>query len=408
MTEPRGGSDVNGSTETVAVKVSGRWKLHGYKWFSSATDSDMALTLARVVRGGKVGGLSMFYLKTRREDGQLNGIQVAKLKNKLGTRQLPTAELPLDGTEAVMVGEEGRGIANISSMLTVTRLHNTTAAVGSMRKVTSLARDYATRRQAFGKRLAEHPLHMQTLARMEVETRGCLVLLLELARLQGRVEQGVASDEDALLLRLFTPVAKFYTAKAAVATISEGLLECFGGQGYIEDTGLPGMLRDAQVLPIWEGTSSVMALDVLRALGKSRYAALHALQHRLAAILAKGKHVPTLTSPVNHLTSALASFQSLNLNEQPQAGARDLSLSLAQIYIGGLLVEHALPTAGGENALPRGGNALARAGGEEDALATGRGEDAWAASHWCSRGELVPVVRGVQRGEYSDQMVQDQ
>ena len=219
----------------------------------------------------------------------------------------------------------------------------------------------------------------------------CLVLLLELARLQGRVEQGVASDQDALLLRLFTPVAKFYTAKAAVATISEGL-ECFGGQGYIEDTGLPGLLRDAQVLPIWEGTSSVMALDVLRALSKSRYAALHALQQRLAAILAKGEHVPALTSPVNHLSSALDSFLSLNLNELPQAGARDLSLSLAQIYIGGLLVEHA----------------LARAGREEDALATGRGEDAWAASLWCSRGELVPVVGRVRRGEYNDQTVQDQ
>ena len=270
-----------------------------------------------------------------------------------------------------------------------------------MRKVTSLARDFATRRQAFGKRLAEHPLHMQTLARMEVETRGCLVLLLELARLQGRVEQGVARDQDALLLRLFTPVAKFYTAKAAVATISEGL-ECFGGQGYIEDTGLPGLLRDAQVLPIWEGTSSVMALDVLRALSKSRYAALHALQHRLAAILAKGEHVPALTSPVNHLSSALDSFKSLNLNELPQAGARDLSLSLAQIYIGGLLVEHALARAGREE------DALARAGREEDALATGRGEDAWAASHWCSRGELVPVVGRVRRGEYNDQTVQDQ
>ena len=212
-----------------------------------------------------------------------------------------------------------------------------------MRKVVSLARDFATRRQAFGKRLAEHPLHIQTLARMEVETRGCLVLLLELARLQGRVEVGVASDQDALLLRLFTPVAKFYTAKAAVATISEGL-ECFGGQGYIEDTGLPGLLRDAQVLPIWEGTSSVMSLDVLRALGKSRYAALKAFQHRLAAILAEGENVSVLRSPVNHLSSAVASFQSLNLNELPQAGARDLSLSLARLYIGGLLVEHALAT----------------------------------------------------------------
>merc|ERR1711974_379235 len=147
----------------------------------------------------------------------------------------------------------------------------------------------------------------------------------------------------------------------------------------IEDTGLPGMLRDAQVLPIWEGTSSVMALDVLRALGKSRYAALQAFQHRLAAILAEGENVSALASPVNHLSSALASFQSLNLNELPQAGARDLSLSLARICVGGWLVEHA--------------------------LATGREEDAWTASH-CR--DLVPVVGGVLRGEYTDKMVQDQ
>ena len=207
------------------------------------------------------------------------------------------------------------------------------------------------------------------------------MLLLELARLQGRVEQGVASDQDALLLRLFTPVAKFYTAKAAVATISEGL-ECFGGQGYIEDTGLPGLLRDAQVLPIWEGTSSVMALDVLRALGKSRYAAWPALRHRLTAILAEGEHVSGLTSPVNHLSSALAAFRSLKLNELPQAGARDLSLSLAQIYIGGLLVEHA--------------------------TATRRAEDAWAALQWCSSRDLVPVVGRVERGEFADQRIQDQ
>ena len=116
-----------------------------------------------------------------------------------------------------------------------------------MRKMTSLARDYALRRRAFGRRLAELPLHLQTLARMEVETRGCQLLLLELARQQGLVESRMANDQDTLLLRLFTPVAKFYTAKASVATISEGL-ECFGGQGYIEDTGLPGLLRDAQVL----------------------------------------------------------------------------------------------------------------------------------------------------------------
>ena len=246
MTEPRGGSDVGAATDTIATPTEdGGFRLHGYKWFSSATDSDMALTLARVDNSPR---LSMFYLKTRDSTGALNGIQVAKMKNKLGTRQLPTAELLLSGTEARLVGAEGRGIATIASMLTISRLHNIIMAVGSMRKMVSLARDFATRRKAFGRPIASQPLHLQTLARMEVETRGCQLLLLELARQQGLVESRMANDQDTLLLRLFTPVAKFYTAKASVATISEGL-ECFGGQGYIEDTGLPGLLRDAQVLP---------------------------------------------------------------------------------------------------------------------------------------------------------------
>ena len=245
MTEPRGGSDVGAATDTIATPTEdGGFRLHGYKWFSSATDSDMALTLARVDNSPR---LSMFYLKTRDSTGALNGIQVAKMKNKLGTRQLPTAELLLSGTEARLVGAEGRGIATIASMLTISRLHNIIMAVGSMRKMVSLARDFATRRKAFGRSIASQPLHLQTLARMEVETRGCQLLLLELARQQGLVESRMANDQDTLLLRLFTPVAKFYTAKASVATISEGL-ECFGGQGYIEDTGLPGLLRDAQVL----------------------------------------------------------------------------------------------------------------------------------------------------------------
>ena len=131
MTEKRGGSDVSAATETLAVhQAEDVYRLHGYKWFSSATDSDISFTLART---GNTNKLSMFYLKTRTAAGQLNNIQVFKLKNKLGTHQLPTAELLLDGTEARLVGEEGRGIASISSMLTITRLHNTLSAVSAMR-----------------------------------------------------------------------------------------------------------------------------------------------------------------------------------------------------------------------------------------------------------------------------------
>eukprot|EP00064_Thunnus_orientalis_P016667 superscaffoldBa00003355_g16736 len=251
MTERQGGSDVGSGTETVAVpQTDGSYKLHGFKWFTSATDADMTLTLARVQdRTGATTpgsrGLSLFYAEVSRgEDGRLRGIEVQRLKDKLGTRQMPTAELLLDGLPAHRLSEEGRGVASIANMLTITRIHNSVSAAAAMRRQDT--RDYATRRTAFGKLLKDHPLHMQTLARMEVETRGAFLLVMDVCRLLGREESGMATQLDTHLLRLLTPVVKLYTGKQAVAVVSEGL-ESFGGQGYIEDTGLPGLLRDSQV-----------------------------------------------------------------------------------------------------------------------------------------------------------------
>ncbi|TNN43269.1 Acyl-CoA dehydrogenase family member 11 [Liparis tanakae] len=270
MTERQGGSDVGSGTETVAVpQTDGSYQLHGFKWFTSATDADMALTLAREQDGSGATapgsrGLSLFYVEVSRgEDGRLKGIEVQRLKDKLGTRQMPTAELLLAGLPAHRLSEKGRGVASIANMLTITRIHN------------SLSRDYASRRSAFGKLLKDHPLHLQTLARMEVETRGAFLLVMDVCRLLGREESGVATRRDAHLLRLLTPVAKLYTGKQAVAVVSEGL-ESFGGQGYMEDTGLPALLRDAQVLSIWEGTTNVLSLDVLRCVARSSGTVLHA------------------------------------------------------------------------------------------------------------------------------------
>jgi len=377
MTERGGGSDVASGTATVAVRRGDDvYSLHGYKWFSSATDSDMSLTLARVVdEDGRVEdgtrGLSMFYLKTRKDDGRLNNIEVVKMKNKLGTRQLPTAELLLDGTEARLVSPEGRGVASIASMLTITRLHNTVSSCAAMRKIVSLARDYATRRVAFGTAIENQPLHLQTLARMEVETRGCCALMLDLARLVGLDDVGRLGQEDELLLRLMMPVAKMYTGKMVVATVSEGL-ECFGGQGYIEDTGLPGLLRDAQVLPIWEGTSSVMALDVIRALAKSKGEALAAFYARVSSAADQGVQSEKLESPSNALRTAVE--KTLNLVQKKpeilERAGRDFTISLAHIYIGSLLLEHALMTS--------------------DAL------DAETVIRWCKR-DLAPVVRHIDQ-----------
>jgi alkylation response protein AidB-like acyl-CoA dehydrogenase len=268
MTERSGGSDV-GATETEGRRdEQGGFRLFGAKWFTSAVTSEMALTLARPEGAGPgSAGLSLFYVELRDDEGRLQGIRIERLKDKLGTRALPTAELILDGAPATPVGDLGGGVRKITPLLNVTRLHNAVNACGTMARLLQLLRDYARRRVAFGGTLATKPLHRETLAQLHVEYEGALALTLECARLLGRQEAGSASAEEKAALRLLTPLVKLMTARQAVATASESL-EGFGGAGYVEDTGLPVFLRDAQVLPIWEGTTNVLSLDVLRAVAR--------------------------------------------------------------------------------------------------------------------------------------------
>ncbi|KAK2710576.1 hypothetical protein QYM36_011931 [Artemia franciscana] len=346
MTERAGGSDVGSGSDTYAEKImDDLYALYGYKWFTSATDSDIALTLAREVDSdgnytSGSPGLSLFYLETRHPDGTLNNIDVQRLKDKLGTKQLPTAELLLHGTNARLIGKPGRGVANISSMLTITRIHNAIASVSAMRRIIALARDYATRRVTFGKRLINHPLHMKTLARMEVETRGSFSLLMEVARLLGREEANCATDSEKLTLRILTPLLKLYTAKMCVPVISEGL-EAFGGQGYIETTGIPGILRDAQVTPIWEGATNILSLDTLRAIAKTKGEALLALSERLNT--AMSNHRNDLKGSANQVREVFAKTLEFIKNEPTllEPAARDIAMCLSKVTIGALMIEHA-------------------------------------------------------------------
>jgi acyl-CoA dehydrogenase len=274
MTETPGGSDVR-RTETRAVPAGptgpgnaghdAPYRLWGRKWFTSATTSQMALTLARPETDGGLSDVALFYVETRGEDGRLAGIRIDRLKDKLGTRKVPTAELHLEGVPAWPVAGLTHGVRHIAPMLNVTRVWNAVSAVALMRRGIALARDYAHRREAFGSPLADKPLHRDTLAGLQAEFEGAFHLTFRCVELLGRVETGAASLEEEALLRLLTPIAKLTTAKQAVAVCSE-VLECFGGAGYVEDTGLPVLLRDAQVLPIWEGTTNVLSLDLLRGL----------------------------------------------------------------------------------------------------------------------------------------------
>ncbi|HKR00782.1 MAG TPA: acyl-CoA dehydrogenase family protein, partial [Pyrinomonadaceae bacterium] len=267
MTELTGGSDVGLSETAARQDEDGVWRLYGRKWFTSATTSQMALTLARP-EGNGVGaqGLALFYVELRDEAGRLRNIQINRLKDKLGTRKVPTAELTLNGTPATPVKGLTGGVRNITPMLNVTRLWNGISAVSLMRRGVALAWDYARRRDAFGAKLSEKPLHLNTLAGLQAETEAAFHLAFYVAELTGHSEAGEISEGQSLLLRLLTPVMKLTTGKQAVAVTSE-VLEAFGGAGYVEDTGLPVLLRDGQVLPIWEGTTNVLSLDALRAIG---------------------------------------------------------------------------------------------------------------------------------------------
>lgn len=199
MTERTGGSDV-GTSETIARRDGEAWRLFGDKWFTSAATSPMAMTLARIEEGGRSmpgsRGLSLFYLETVGSDGGPNGIRVHRLKDKLGTKALPTAELTLDGTIACLVGVPGAGVKQISTLFNVTRIYNAVSAVSLMRRGIALTRDWARRRSAFGKRLSEQPLFLETVAALEVELHAAFHLTFHLVRLMGKVECGDATPRS--------------------------------------------------------------------------------------------------------------------------------------------------------------------------------------------------------------------
>jgi alkylation response protein AidB-like acyl-CoA dehydrogenase len=343
MTERTGGSDV-GISETVARREGDRFRLYGTKWFTSATTSQMTLTLARP-EGNPPGGsgLALFYLELRDEAGRLSGIQLNRLKDKLGTRMVPTAELTLDGVYAEPVAELRNGVRNITPMLAVTRTWNAIGAVSGMARGLQLARDYAKRRIAFGAPLAEKPLHVDTLASLQAEYEAAFHLVFRTIALLGREEAAVATEEERSLLRLLTPLTKLCTGKQAVAVASE-VLEAFGGAGYVEDTGLPRLLRDAQVLPIWEGTTNVLSLDVLRAL--SRGASLETIAREVharvrgvsdAECAAIGRKAE---AAVAHAGAWLEGAFGEGI-DRVEAGARRFAMTLARSLALALLVEHA-------------------------------------------------------------------
>jgi alkylation response protein AidB-like acyl-CoA dehydrogenase len=386
MTERTGGSDV-GQSETVARLDGDQWRLYGTKWFTSATTSEMALTLARPDGNGPgAKGLALFYVELRDPDGRLRNIEINRLKDKLGTRKVPTAELTLAGTPATPVRGLDSGVRHIAPMLNITRTWNAMGAMWGLRRSVALARDYAARRRAFGAPLADKPLHADTLAGMAAEAEGAFHLAFRATELLGRIDGGAAGADEELLFRALTPIAKLTTAKQAVAVASEAL-ECFGGAGYVEDTSLPRLLADAQVLPIWEGTTNVLSLDALRALaGEGAFEALAGeVERACRAVRDEGLKACAVeaTAAIDRAEKWLG--PRLGDGAEVEAGARRFAMTL------GRALELALSTAHAQWCLDTGRGPRAAAAARRLAA---HGVDRLGGAHAFDRGDAALLARG--------------
>lgn len=265
MTEKQGGSDV-GQTATEATPNGSHWTLRGQKWFASNVNADVILTLARVP-GGPAGtkGLGLFMVPRLRPDGSRNTYRIDRLKDKLGTRSMASGEVTLEDCYALPVGDLSRGFVQMAEMVNVSRLSNAMRAVALMRRSLHESITHTRQRVAFGKPLFDQPLMRKTLLPMMLHTEAGLGFVLEAAATLDRADAGDA--EARRLIRVLTPLGKYHLCKLARVVAGEAM-EIRGGNGYIEDWVNPRLLRDAHLGSIWEGSSNVIALDVLRCIRK--------------------------------------------------------------------------------------------------------------------------------------------
>ncbi|MEW2499515.1 acyl-CoA dehydrogenase family protein [Amycolatopsis sp. CA-161197] len=258
MTEKQGGSDVRANTTTARPVADGSYRLVGHKWFTSAPMSDLFLTLAQAP-----GGLSCFLLPRVLPDGSRNPIRLQRLKDKLGNRSNASSEIEYEDAVGWLVGEEGRGVRTIIEMVNNTRLDCALGSASGMRLGAVRAVHHATHRHAFGKALVDQPLMANVLADLVVESDAAATVAMRLAAAGDRPDDA----QEQAFRRLGLAVTKYWVCKRAPAHAAEAL-ECFGGNGYVEESGMPRLYREAPLMSIWEGSGNVAALDALRAMGR--------------------------------------------------------------------------------------------------------------------------------------------
>jgi putative acyl-CoA dehydrogenase len=323
MTEKQGGSDVRANTTAATpLAEAGTYELTGHKWFCSAPMSDGFLVLAQAP-----DGLTCFLVPRVLDDGSRNVFRIQRLKDKLGNRSNASAEVEFDGTWARRVGEEGRGVRTIIEMVAATRLDCVLGSAGLMRQAVVQAIHHCSHREAFGGKLVDKPLMRNVLADLALESEAATTLALRLA---AAWDDG--GEEERAFLRLAVPAAKYWVTKRCPAVAVEAA-ECLGGNGYVEESGLPRLVRESPLNSIWEGAGNIQALDVLRALRREP-AALNATLTEIGR--ARGAD-HRLDGAIKNLLTELADLEGL------EARARRVVERLALVLQGSLLVRFAPP-----------------------------------------------------------------
>ncbi|QXV56998.1 acyl-CoA dehydrogenase family protein [Amycolatopsis sp. TNS106] len=323
MTEKQGGSDVRANTTTARPLGDGSYVIVGHKWFTSAPMSDMFLTLAQAP-----GGLSCFLLPRVLPDGTRNGIRLQRLKDKLGNRSNASSEIEYDDAIGWLIGEEGRGVRTIIEMVNNTRLDCAVGSASGMRYGAVRAIHHARHRSAFGANLVDQPLMGNVLADLVVESEAATTVGMRLAAATDRPED----EQEQAFRRLGLAVTKYWVCKRGPSHAVEAL-ECLGGNGYVEESGMPRLYREAPLMSIWEGSGNVAALDALRAMAKQ--------PESVAAYFAEVEQASgadtRLDDAVGRLRKELSDLSDIEYR------ARRLVESMALVLQGSLLVRHGTP-----------------------------------------------------------------
>ncbi|ULR54216.1 acyl-CoA dehydrogenase family protein [Streptomyces deccanensis] len=326
MTEKQGGSDVRANTSAARpLAEDGTYELTGHKWFCSAPMSDGFLVLAQAP-----GGLTCFLVPRVLADGSRNVFRIQRLKEKLGNRSNASAEVEFDGTWARRVGDEGAGVRTIIGMVAATRLDCALGAASLMRQAVAQAVHHCTYREAFGGRLVDKPLMRNVLADLALESEAATTLAMRLAAAYDAAEAG--DENERSFLRLAVPVAKYWVTKRCAPLVVEAS-ECLGGNGYVEESGMPRLLRESPLNSIWEGAGNVQALDVLRALQREP----RALDAYLREVGRARGADHRLDGAIKGLLTELADLDGV------EARARRLVERLALVLQGALLTRFAPP-----------------------------------------------------------------